>query len=193
MGLMVILICIVAILFLVGAVAIVRNNPPKSSSRPVNAMIAITAAAILIYISTPWTEIAFNKFSSEEKDALAREHFDPAYGLARQSLETCRYFKNYIGGLKSLDISHRESFVRGSEDRTRGFFDFDYVGADNAGRLTVGFVFKNSGENTLEPRFELVNPYGTEPPREIRVLVYANGKSDHYEVRCAWPNQHLSE
>jgi len=186
---MVILICIVAISFLVGAVAIVRNCPPKSGSRRLNAVIAITATALLIYISTPWSEIAFNKFSSEEKDTLARKHFDPAYGLARQSIETCRYFQNHIGGLNSLDISHRESFVRQSGDRTRGFFDFNYVGAENAGRLTVGFLFKESTENSLTPSFDLVNPYGDDPPKEVRVLVYADGKSEHYEVRCPWVDQ----
>lgn len=189
MDLMVILICIVAIAFLLGAVAIVRNRPPKSSSRRLNVVIAMIAAALLDYISTPWAEIAFNKFSSEEKDTLARKHFDPAYGLARQSIENCGSFKNFIGGLKSLDISHRESFMRPSGHRTRGFFDFNYVGADHAGRLTVGFVFKNSTEDSLKPRFELVNPYGDEPPREVRVLVYADGRSEHYEVKCPWSNQ----
>jgi len=186
---MVILICIVVVLFLVGAVCIVRNFPPKSSSRPMNAVIAISAAGLLVYVGTPWAEIAFNQFSGEEKDALARQHFDPAYGLARESIETCTYFKDYIGGLKSLDISHRESFVRQSGDRTRGFFDFNYVGADNAGRLTVGFVFQKSTESGPSANYDLISPYGGDPLKDIRVLVYADGNPEHYEAKCPWPRQ----
>ena len=93
---MVVLFCIVAITFFGCAVCIVRNNPPKSVSRPINAAIAITALALLILLNIPWAEIAFNQFSSEEKDNLARKHFDPAYGLARRTIENCTYFKNYI-------------------------------------------------------------------------------------------------
>jgi hypothetical protein len=189
MDLMAVLFCLVAIAFLGGAVCIVRNNPPKSSSRLINATIAITALALLIFFNIPWAEIAFNRFSSEEKDNLARKHFDPAYGLARRSIESCRYFKNYIGGLSSLDISCRESFVRQTGDRTHGFFDFDYVGSDNAGRLTVGFSFKESTQDGPTPSYELVAPYAEETPREVRVLVYASGASQHYEVNCPWFNQ----
>lgn len=185
---MVILFCIVAVAFLGGAVCIVRNNPPKSNSRPINVAIAITAVALLIYLSVPWAEIAFNRFSSAEKDALARKHFDPAYGLARRSIENCRYFNNTIGELQSLDISHRKSFVRQTGDQKRGFFDFDYAGSDNAGHLTVGFLFKESTEDGPTPSYELVSPYGDEAPRDVRLLVYAKGKSQHYEVKCSWFN-----
>jgi hypothetical protein len=189
MDLMVVLFCIVAIAFLGGAVCFVRNNPPKSSSRLISAAIAITALALLVIFNIPWAEIAFNRFSSEEKDILARKHFDPAYGFARRSIENCRYFKNYIGELSSLDISWRGSFVRQAGDRTHGFFDFDYVGSDNAGRLTVGFLFKEHTQDGSTPSYELVAPYADETPREIRVLVYASGTSQHYAVNCPWFNQ----
>jgi len=104
-----ILFCIVAVAFLWCAVCIVRNNSPKSTSRLINAAIAIIALTLLIFFNIPWAEISFNQFSSEEKDYLARKHFDPAYGLARRSIENCTYFKNFIGRLNSLNISWRYS------------------------------------------------------------------------------------
>ena len=72
---MVVLFCIVAIIFFGCAVYIVRSKPPKSGSRPINAAIAITALALLILLIIPWAEIAFNQFSSKEKDNLARKHY----------------------------------------------------------------------------------------------------------------------
>ena len=183
---MAVLFCIVAVAFLVGAVCFVRYIPPKSRSRFANAVIAMIALALFIFIKIPWAEIAFYQFSSEEKDNLARKHFDPAYGLARRSIENCRYFKNYIGRLSSLDISYRKNFVRQTGDRARGFFDFDYEGSDNSGHLTVGFMFKESTQDGPKPSYELVAPYGDKTPREVRVLVYASGTSQHYEVNCPW-------
>jgi hypothetical protein len=180
---------IVAVAFLGGAVCIVRNNSPKSSSRLINVAIAIIALALLIIFNIPWAEIEFNQFSREEKDNLARKHFYPAYGLARRSIEKCRYFNNYIGGLNSLDISCRKNFVRPAGDQTHGFFDFDYVGSDNAGHLTVGFLFKESAQDGPTSSYELIAPYADKTPQDIRVLVYAKGSSAHYEVNCPWLNQ----
>jgi len=186
---MAILFCILAAAFIGGALCIVRYRPPKSSARPINIAIAIASVALLIYLSTPWAEIAFDRFSNAEKDTLARKHFDPAYGLARRSIENCRQFNNTIGELQSLDISHRRSFVREKSDRTHGFFDFDYVGSDNAGRLTVGISFRESTENGPPPSYEVVSQYGDEALRAVRLLVYAKGKSQHYEVMCPWFNK----
>jgi len=62
-----ILFCIVAVAFLWCAVCIVRNNSPKSTSRLINAAIAIIALTLLIFFNIPWAEISFNQFSSEEE------------------------------------------------------------------------------------------------------------------------------
>ena len=180
---MAILACILAAAFIWGAVSIVRYKPPQKNSRRFNALIAVISAALLLYLNIPWTRIAFNRFSSEQKDALASKHFDPAYSWARRAIENCKHFKNSIGGLKSLDISERNSFVRSSGDQTRAFFDFNYVGGDSSGHFTTGFLFRKSGD-TKPPGLELVMPRSDEPVKEIRLLIYPEGRDKHQEVRC---------
>jgi len=186
---MAILFCFVAVAFLGGAVLIVRNSPPTKNSRNVNGVIAVTAIVLLMSVNVPWVKLAFGRFSSEEKDALARQHFDPAYGLARQSIENCQSFKDTIGGLNSLDISHRKSFVRQTGHKAHGFFGFDYVGSDSAGHLTVGFSYRESASDGATSGYELVSPYGNEALQDLRVFVYADGASEHTVVKCPWYRQ----
>jgi|GEM_PF-1933338 len=186
---MAILFCFVAVAFIGGAILIVRNSPPKKNSRKINTVISIAAIVLFTYINVPWAQLSFNRFSSKEKDALARQHFDPAYGLARRSIENCQYFKSYVGGLESLDISHRRSFVRQTGDKAHGFFDFNYVGSENAGHLTVGFSFIQAASDGSKPSYELASPYGDEIPQVVRVLVYAKGASQYHEIKCPWYKQ----
>lgn len=147
------------------AVGFLPIRDESRTSALVQAAIAFVALLVLV---VPWPRLRLSLMSPAERDAHARRVYGATFDIARNTINDCPGFLQSIGGLRSLTISERRNMLERQPMYDLAYYDFDYIGAKQRGRVTVLFDYHR----------------GNDRRRWIELTVYPRYSSEWTKIGC---------